>query len=78
MDIMLRGFHNNNKETNSRQLPKYPSGVYIIQPRRDLTVKTYCDFERDDGGWTMLAHTTNGKFLFNRGAARVLIYRVSS
>jgi len=36
----------------------FPSGVYTIEPKYGRTVKTYCDFNRYDGGWTLLAKTS--------------------
>lgn len=37
-------------------------GVYTIQPQGQPTVKTYCDFTSNGGGWTLLAtsKTHNG------------------
>lgn len=46
-----------------KQRIKYPSGVYTINPGNQGNVKTYCDMERDGGGWTLLvtSHTNTWK-----------------
>lgn len=42
----------------SQRKPLY-DGVYTIQPAEGYRTKTYCDFNRDGGGWTLIvtSHT---------------------
>lgn len=42
----------------SQRKPLY-DGVYTIQPKEGVRIKTYCDFNRDGGGWTLIvtSHT---------------------
>ena len=45
LEIRHRGFHYDKL---------LRSGVYQIQPKRSNVVNTYCDFDRYDGGWTLI------------------------
>nr|XP_047135037.1 uncharacterized protein LOC100199215 isoform X2 [Hydra vulgaris] len=47
LNLLFRGL------SNSKKLE---SGVYEIEPTSGKVVKTYCDFDRYGGGWTLLAN----------------------
>ncbi|XP_065647462.1 uncharacterized protein LOC100205261 isoform X2 [Hydra vulgaris] len=47
LNLLFRGLSISNK---------FKSGIYEIEPTSGKVVKTYCDFDRYGGGWTLLAN----------------------